>query len=204
MMAIIASNNANCHGIDTDPWTFLERNPWSKYERPELTEEQLIGEATLTDGKSVKVYQSEKAYHVPEIVTKKEPNGIRIGKSILHHDITTDQVTKLIATGKTDVIKGFVSNRTKRKFDALSPADQKALQAAAAESEAWLKPKYEKWVDDSIADAVKQGGTVSSISADKRKALLSSVSGKWDTEVNAGCGPELAGKVRTLFNQNAL
>ena len=93
---------------------------------------------------------------------------------------------------------------SKRKFDALSPADQKALQAAAAESEAWLKPKYEKWVDDSIADAVKQGGTVSTISADKRKALLSSVTGKWDAEVNAGCGPELAGKVRTLFNQNAL
>jgi len=93
---------------------------------------------------------------------------------------------------------------SKRKFDSLSPADQKALQAAAAESEAWLKPKYEKWVDDSIADAVKQGGTVSTITADKRKALLSSVTGKWDAEVNAGCGPELAGKVRTLFNQNAL
>lgn len=93
---------------------------------------------------------------------------------------------------------------SKRKFDALSTADQKALQAAAAESEAWLKPKYEKWVDDSIADAVKQGGTVTTISADKRKALLSSVAGKWDAEVNASCGPELAGKVRTLFSQNAL
>lgn len=93
---------------------------------------------------------------------------------------------------------------SKRKFDALSTADQKALQAAAAESEAWLKPKYEKWVDDSIADAVKQGGTVTTISADKRKALLSSVAGKWDAEVNASCGPELAGKVRTLFSQNSL
>jgi TRAP-type transport system periplasmic protein len=93
---------------------------------------------------------------------------------------------------------------SKRKFDALSPADQKALEAAANESEAWLKPKYEKWVDDSIADAVKQGGTVSTITADKRKALLSSVTGKWDAEVNAGCGPELANRVRTLFNQNAL
>jgi len=93
---------------------------------------------------------------------------------------------------------------SKRKFDSLSPADQKALQAAAAESETWLKPKYEKWVDDSIADAVKQGGTVTTITAEKRKALLSSVTGKWDAEVNAGCGPELAGKVRTLFNQNAL
>jgi TRAP-type C4-dicarboxylate transport system substrate-binding protein len=93
---------------------------------------------------------------------------------------------------------------SKRKLDSLSPADQKALEAAANESEAWLKPKYEKWVDDSIADALKQGGTVTAISAEKRKALLGSVTGKWDAEVNAGCGPELAGKVRTLFNQNAL
>jgi TRAP-type transport system periplasmic protein len=93
---------------------------------------------------------------------------------------------------------------SKRKLDSLSPADQKALEAAANESESWLKPKYEKWVDDSIADAVKQGGTVSTISAEKRKALLASVTGKWDAEVNAGCGPELSGKVRALFNQNAL
>lgn len=93
---------------------------------------------------------------------------------------------------------------SKRKLDSLSPADQKALEAAANESESWLKPKYEKWVDDSIADALKQGGTVTTISAEKRKALLSSVAGKWDAEVNAGCGPELAGKVRTLLNQNAL
>jgi TRAP-type C4-dicarboxylate transport system substrate-binding protein len=93
---------------------------------------------------------------------------------------------------------------SKRKFDALSPADQKALQAAAAESEVWLKPQYERWVDDSIADAVKQGGTVTTITAAKRKALLDSVAGKWNTEVDAACGPELAGKVRALFNQNAL
>jgi DNA topoisomerase-3 len=84
----------------------------------ELTEEQLIGDVDLTDGRRFKIYQSEKAYHIPELVTKKEPNGVRIGKSILHHDITVEQVLKLVATGKTDVIKGFVSNRTKRKFDA--------------------------------------------------------------------------------------
>lgn len=93
---------------------------------------------------------------------------------------------------------------SKKKFDSLSPADQKALQAAATESEVWLKPQYERWVDESMADAVKQGGTVTPISADKRKALLDSVVGKWTSEVNASCGPELAGKVRTLFGQNAL
>ena len=60
----------------------------------------------------------------------------------------------------------------------LPEADQKALQAAAAESEVWLKPQYERWVDESMADAVKQGGTVTKISAEKRKALLDSVVGK--------------------------
>ncbi len=91
----------------------------------ELTEEQLIGEVEMPDGRTVKIYQTEKAYHLPSLATKKEPNGIRIGKSILHHDITADQALQLIATGKTDVIKGFVSNRTKRKFDAYLTFDPK-------------------------------------------------------------------------------
>ena len=84
----------------------------------ELTEEQVIGEATTPDGKTVKVYGSEKAYHIPEITTKKDPNGIRIGKSILQREIPEDQAIKLISTGKTDLLKGFISNRTKRAFDA--------------------------------------------------------------------------------------
>ena len=85
---------------------------------PELTEEQLIGEAKTEEGKTYKVYATDKAYHVPEVITKKDPHGIRIGKSILQCEIPQDQILKLISTGKTDVLKGFVSNRTKRKFDA--------------------------------------------------------------------------------------
>jgi DNA topoisomerase-3 len=85
---------------------------------PELTEEQFIGEAKTEEGNSYKVYATDKAYHVPEIITKKDPHGIRIGKSILQCEIPQDQMLKLISTGKTDVLKGFVSNRTKRKFDA--------------------------------------------------------------------------------------
>jgi DNA topoisomerase-3 len=85
---------------------------------PELTAEQLIGETTLTDGRTVQIYQTDKAYHLPGLATKKEPNGIRIGRSILQHDIPIDQAIKLLAEGKTDLLRGFVSNRTKRKFDA--------------------------------------------------------------------------------------
>ena len=92
---------------------------------PELTEEQLIGGVNLTDGRTMNLYQSDKAYHIPDLITKKEPNGIRIGKSILHHEISVEQVTQLVSTGKTNVIKGFVSNRTKRKFDAHLTFDPK-------------------------------------------------------------------------------
>lgn len=92
---------------------------------PELTEEQLIGEAKTEEGHSYKVYATEKAYHVPELVTKKDPHGIRIGKSILQCEIPTDQIIKLVGSGKTDVLKGFVSNRTKRKFDAYLTFDPK-------------------------------------------------------------------------------
>lgn len=55
---------------------------------------------------------------MPEIVTKKDPNGIRIGKVILRHTITPQQAIELVSTGRTGLIKGFISNRTKRPFDA--------------------------------------------------------------------------------------
>ena len=84
----------------------------------ELTEDQLIGEAVTAEGKRLKVYQTDKAYHVPEVTTKKDPHGIRLGRSILQREIDPDQALKLLSEGKTDLLRGFVSNRTKRKFDA--------------------------------------------------------------------------------------
>ncbi|MGB0291461.1 MAG: DNA topoisomerase [Luteolibacter sp.] len=87
-------------------------------EEVELGEDQLVGEQTLTDGRKVKLYETEKAFHVPELVTKKDPKGVRIGKTILKHEIEREQAVKLITKGKTDLIRGFISNRTKRPFDA--------------------------------------------------------------------------------------
>ena len=90
---------------------------------PELTEEMLIGTAVTPDGKSHKVFATEKAYHVPDMVTKKDPHGVRIGKVILQREIPEDQALKLLSEGKTDLLKGFVSNKTKRKFDAFLTFD---------------------------------------------------------------------------------
>jgi len=93
---------------------------------------------------------------------------------------------------------------SKRKFESLSPADQTALLAAARESEVWLKPEYEKSVDADIANAVKQGGTVTAVAPAQRKAMVDAIAAKWKGEVDTACGVDLANKVRALFDKNAL
>jgi DNA topoisomerase III len=90
---------------------------------PDLTEDMVIGTAVTADGKKHKVFATDKAYFVPDIVTKKDPHGVRIGKTILQREIPDDQALKLISEGKTDLLKGFVSNKTKRKFDAFLTFD---------------------------------------------------------------------------------
>ena len=42
----------------------------------------------------------------------------RTGKIILQQEISPEQVKKLLAGGKTDLLKGFISNKTNRKFEA--------------------------------------------------------------------------------------
>jgi DNA topoisomerase III len=42
----------------------------------------------------------------------------RTGKIILQQEIAPEQVKKMLAEGKTDLLKGFVSNKTNRKFEA--------------------------------------------------------------------------------------
>ena len=47
------------------------------------------------------------------------------GARALGIELSDEQAVKLVSLGKTDLIKGFVSNRTKRKFDAFLTFDAK-------------------------------------------------------------------------------
>ena len=92
----------------------------------------------------------------------------------------------------------------KEKFDALSAADQRALTDAGRESEEWLKPRYEQWVNERVGLAVMQGGAAAaSISDEERDDLISRVQPNWDKKVDAACGADLANKFRDLFRRNA-
>ncbi|TAG11104.1 MAG: DNA topoisomerase III [Verrucomicrobia bacterium] len=85
---------------------------------PELTEEMIVAKATTPSGDTHSIYATEKAFFIPSITTKKDPHGVRIGRSILQRELPAEQIVKLVAEGKTEVLKGFISNRTKKKFDA--------------------------------------------------------------------------------------
>ncbi len=93
---------------------------------------------------------------------------------------------------------------SKATFDRLTPEEQAALTEAAMETETWLKPRYEDWVDQRVGNAVmKGGGAAVSISQDKRMELINSVQGKWNEEVQAACGPDLSASILGLFAENA-
>ena len=50
--------------------------------------------------------------------TKDAPEGFRIGKTILQKELAASEVESLFCFGKTGLIDGFISKRTKRPFKA--------------------------------------------------------------------------------------
>jgi len=47
------------------------------------------------------------------------------GKIILQQPVAREQMSKLLATGKTELLENFVSNKTRRKFKAYLAYDKK-------------------------------------------------------------------------------
>ena len=84
----------------------------------DLTDDQMIKELTLTNGKLAKLYETEKAFMVPALTTKDNPDGFRLGKTILQKELTAADVEKMLVEGKTALLPGFISKKTKRAFAA--------------------------------------------------------------------------------------
>ena len=80
-------------------------------EADNLTDDQLLCEAPLEDGTLAKVYETDRAYLCPDMVSAKQKKGTRVAKEILKKEIPTDQAMKLFVEGKTDVIAGFISKK---------------------------------------------------------------------------------------------
>lgn len=84
----------------------------------ELNDDQILKELTLKNGTEAKLYATEKAYYLPALKTKDAPEGFRLGKTILQKELQPAEVEKLFTEGKTALLDGFISKRTKRPFKA--------------------------------------------------------------------------------------
>jgi len=94
----------------------------------------------------------------------------RSGKIILQQTIEPAQITKLLATGKTDLLKSFVSKKNNRKFEAFlvlkdggtafefAPREKKGKAKGGAPSEPL--PKIDFTGKESIGKCPKCGGKV--------------------------------------------
>lgn len=83
----------------------------------DLTQLRVIGKSPKDQSP---VYEAPNAYGCATAL-KGGPDrakGFRMGRTLLGKTIPPEQVVKLLEEGKTELIKGFRSNRTKRLFDA--------------------------------------------------------------------------------------
>ncbi|MDE1171818.1 MAG: DNA topoisomerase [Verrucomicrobium sp.] len=92
-----------------------------------------------------RVFEGTLSY-ICENALKENPTcKFKVGKKILMQDMTREQVAKLLATKKTDLLNNFISQRTKRRFSAylvikedgktgfeFEPREPKAKKGAAA------------------------------------------------------------------------
>jgi DNA topoisomerase-3 len=64
------------------------------------------------------VYEQPMAYVCENSVGPNKSCDFRSGKVILQQEIAPEQMRKLLETGRTDLLRSFVSNKTRRKFSA--------------------------------------------------------------------------------------
>ena len=93
------------------PQFIFEGDEEREEEAKNLSDDQLLTEAELSDGTVVKVYETDRAYICPNMATNKQKGGTRLSKEILKKELPKDQVIKLFTEGKTEVIEGFISKK---------------------------------------------------------------------------------------------
>jgi DNA topoisomerase-3 len=84
--------------------------------------QESLGRCPKTQGN---VYEFGTSYVCEHAVGANPTCDFKSGKIILQQPVAREQMTKLLATGKTDLLEGFVSNKTRRKFKAYLAYDKK-------------------------------------------------------------------------------
>jgi DNA topoisomerase-3 len=88
----------------------------------DFSAQESLGQCPKDQGR---VYEHGTSYVCEHAVGANVTCDFKSGKIILQQPVAREQMTKLLATGKTELLEGFVSNKTRRKFKARLAYDKK-------------------------------------------------------------------------------
>ncbi|MRR51799.1 MAG: DNA topoisomerase III [Rhodocyclaceae bacterium] len=120
-----------------------------------------------------RVFEHGMAYLCERAVGAAKSCDFRSGKVILQQEIGRDEMHKLLDTGKTSLLKGFVSNRTRKKFSAYlvrDPATGKVgFEFEARAPKAGAKPSATKAAADPATEKSPAKAKTTAKAASKSK-----------------------------------
>src|SRR5437762_1782876 len=90
------------------PKTKKERKPKEPVAKIDFTDKESLGKCPKCSGK---IFETEKSYMCERSQADRKPCKFKLSKTILGRDIPKEQAQKLLATGKTDLLEGFISKR---------------------------------------------------------------------------------------------
>ena len=85
-----------------------ERKPKEPAVKIDFTGKEPVGECPISGGK---VFETETSYICEDSQADRKPCKFKLSKTILGREIPKEQAQKLLTTGKTDLLEGFISKR---------------------------------------------------------------------------------------------
>ena len=84
-----------------------------------------LGMVQVKDQGELELFENDKQWSVPEFRQSGNKSGFSMSRTILGKEIEIGQLYRVLAEGKSELITGFVSQRTNRPFDAFLVLDEK-------------------------------------------------------------------------------
>lgn len=84
-----------------------------------------LGKITVKGQGELELFENDKQWSIPEFRQSGNKSGFSMSRTILGKEIDIEQLYRVLADGKSELITGFVSQRTNRAFDAYLVLDEK-------------------------------------------------------------------------------
>lgn len=98
-----------------------ERSETKQEESPAKT----LGTILVKDQGELELQANDKQWSIPEFTQAGGRKGFTMSRSILGRAITEEELRQVLAQGRTELLTGFISQRTNRSFDAFLVLDEK-------------------------------------------------------------------------------